>query len=86
MRRKISAWNSVVGEYAIIFYSTEWPPHICTLCGNSGIVDTRGVTSARGRACGRLNYCICPNGQTLRQLAPNAGQDELEQDLRRSRE
>ena len=38
----------------------------CTLCGNRGIIDTRGVTTPAGLEVGRLNYCICPNGQVLR--------------------
>jgi len=41
--------------------------HLCSLCGNRGIVDTRGrAISAKGLDAGRLNYCICPNGQALR--------------------
>ena len=39
----------------------------CTLCGNHGVIDTRAtaVTPA-GYWVGRLNFCICPNGQSLR--------------------
>jgi hypothetical protein len=40
--------------------------HHCTLCGNSGRIDTRGVRTAAGIPVGRVNYCICPNGQALR--------------------
>lgn len=36
---------------------------LCSLCGNSGIIDTR--QSAR-QSAGRLNYCICPNGRAMR--------------------
>jgi hypothetical protein len=32
----------------------------CTLCGNSGVIDTRNTASSR------LNWCICPNGQCMR--------------------
>jgi hypothetical protein len=39
---------------------------LCSLCGNSGIIDTTGVTSAAGILVGRKNYCICPNGQSMR--------------------
>ena len=36
----------------------------CGLCGNSGIVDTRGkVVSPRGEDCGVRAFCICPNGR-----------------------
>lgn len=40
---------------------------ICTLCGNSGEIDTRATAiSATGVRAGRLNYCICPNGRRKR--------------------
>ena len=49
------------------------PPGVescCGLCGNSGIVDTRGkVSSPRGDDCGVRAYCICPNGRTLKAAA-----------------
>lgn len=38
----------------------------CSLCGNSGIIDTTGVRTAAGVIAGRKNYCICPNGQSIR--------------------
>jgi hypothetical protein len=40
----------------------------CTLCANWGIIDSRasGITPA-GFRVGRLNFCICPNGQSLRE-------------------
>lgn len=33
---------------------------VCTLCSNQGFIDTRNQPH------GRINYCICPNGQHLR--------------------
>jgi len=49
------------------------PPHpdapasgafICGLCGQSGVLDTRGeVFSPVGVECGVLRFCICPNGR-----------------------
>ena len=40
---------------------------LCTLCGNQGVVDTRTTAvSPAGVSSGRLNWCICPNGQALR--------------------
>jgi len=40
---------------------------LCTLCGNSGVIDTRGrAISPAGQHSGKLNFCICPNGQTMR--------------------
>jgi hypothetical protein len=45
----------------------------CSLCGNSGIIDTTGVTTIDNRIAqgarvmvGRKNFCICPNGQAMR--------------------
>jgi hypothetical protein len=40
--------------------------HYCSLCGNSGQIDTRGTRTAAGVEVGRVNFCICPNGQALR--------------------
>jgi hypothetical protein len=57
----------VVQSEAITEY---WLKHYCsghcTLCGNCGIIDTRGVKTPTGLDVGRLNYCLCPNGQVLR--------------------
>ena len=40
---------------------------ICGLCGNGGVVDTRGkVTTPFGVATGLRAYCICPNGRTMK--------------------
>lgn len=41
---------------------------LCSLCGNSGIIDTR-QTAISGAAvnAGRLNYCFCPNGRVMRE-------------------
>lgn len=40
---------------------------MCSLCGNSGVIDTRGVYTAADIEVGRLNYCLCPNGRKLRE-------------------
>lgn len=40
---------------------------LCMLCGNHGIVDTRGhVKSPRGLPSGGRAWCICPNGRALK--------------------
>lgn len=49
-------------DYAMGHYVTGH----CTLCGNHGVIDSRGVRTSAGHHVGRLNYCICPNGQSLR--------------------
>ena len=39
-------------------------PSHCGLCGNSGVIDTRGVMfTPAGVECGVLAFCICPNGR-----------------------
>lgn len=39
----------------------------CVLCGNHGIIDTRGkVFTSAGRECGDKVFCICPNGQAMK--------------------
>lgn len=54
--------DQFVIDYCMKHYVTEH----CTLCGNRGIIDSRGVKTPAGVDVGRLNYCICPNGQSLR--------------------
>lgn len=41
---------------------------LCSLCGNSGILNTTGARTAAGKLVGRFNYCICPNGQGMRKM------------------
>lgn len=55
--------EALVEAYAMHYYVTQ---QYCTLCGNRGIIDTRGVQTATGGVVGRLNYCLCPNGMALR--------------------
>ncbi len=67
--------NNPITEYWLAHYVGL----LCSLCGNSGVIDTRGrARSAAGVECGRLNWCICPNGQCLRAgngtAVPEAGQ------------
>jgi hypothetical protein len=47
---------------------------VCGLCGNRGVLDTRGrAYSPRGQPVGGLFWCICPNGQTIRQQTGTEG-------------
>lgn len=55
--------NTHVTKYWLKHYVNQGH---CSLCGNSGFIDTTGVTTAAGRSVGRKNYCICPNGQCIR--------------------
>lgn len=59
--------NQRVSDYWLRYYTTPVKKgSVCSLCGNSGIIDTRGVKIRVGDEVGRLNFCICPNGQILR--------------------
>lgn len=66
-----------ITDYWLSHYVTEH----CTLCGNSGVIDTRGICTAAWMEVGRLNYCICPNGQTLREQG--ADLERLKEQIRR---
>jgi hypothetical protein len=39
----------------------------CCLCGNNGIIDTKGkIRAPNGIECGSKVWCICPNGQVMK--------------------
>jgi len=57
--------NQHVTDYWVENYTGKFRLH-CSLCGNAGVIDTRGVTTPAGVPAGMLNWCICPNGQLLR--------------------
>lgn len=65
--RKISPRHKTVTRYWLEFYADRH----CTLCGNRGWIDTRGMKTPAGYDVGRLNWCICPNGQELRAQGAN---------------
>lgn len=46
---------------------------LCVLCGNTGIIDTTGTKSPAGVECGRKSWCICPNGEILREVSGGKG-------------
>jgi hypothetical protein len=58
----MSLETKIITDYWHKYYCDK----VCTLCGNSGFIDTHGVKSNVGIKVGRLNYCICPNGQQYR--------------------
>lgn len=64
--------NKAVKEYWLDHYTTEHP--LCSLCANTGVIDTRSTAvSAAGVRSGRLNWCICPNGQAMRSSGTTPG-------------
>jgi hypothetical protein len=61
------------------FWLNEFAKHqACCLCGNRGIIDTRGkVSTPAGYECGDVVFCICPNGRTMKKQDPNMINDLL---------
>jgi hypothetical protein len=55
--------NEVVTNYWVDHYVNQGH---CSLCGNTGVIDTTGTMTPAGVNVGRRNFCICPNGQALR--------------------
>lgn len=48
-------------------WSKEFVLKHCILCGNKGIVDTRGIVhTPNGIETGGIAFCICPNGRSLK--------------------
>ena len=60
--------NAKLTNYWLEFYTNEGH---CSLCANSGVVDTTGLKTLRGMEVGRKNFCICPNGQAIRKNTIN---------------
>jgi hypothetical protein len=59
--------NPVTAYWMKHYTSAPGPEGRCTLCGNSGLIDTRNTArDASGRLVGRISPCICPNGQAER--------------------
>lgn len=71
--KKNSIKNEAVTRYWHEFYVVN---HLCSLCGNSGIIDTTNTAlTPNGNNVGRKNFCICPNGQVIRKEAINESDD-----------
>lgn len=49
-------------------YKYYIPMH-CTLCANSGWIDTRGIKTGAGVEVGCRQYCLCPNGRAMRRAS-----------------
>ena len=72
MSKPIRPRHYIVTQYWLEYYAGA----LCTLCGNRGWVDTRGTLSCAGVSVGRVNYCICPNGQHMRAAGAQLPGDE----------
>lgn len=58
--------TSALEEYWLKHYLSK--EGMCSLCGQSGKIDSTGVETPAGIIVGRVNYCICPNGTKMREL------------------
>jgi len=64
----MSKKNRILDRYWFAHYVSDTPLGLCTLCGNTGIINTTYVRSPAGVFPGRHSeYCICPNGRTMRE-------------------
>lgn len=62
--------NKSVEDYWAKYYA---PKNLCGLCGNTGSIDTTGIKTPAGCEVGGKWWCICPNGQTYRNLKGGLG-------------
>lgn len=65
--------NKTITKYWLEYYTNEDTfGNLCSLCGNTGVIDTRGkAISPMGIDAGKINFCICPNGQAMRHKMDN---------------
>ena len=60
-------YNEAVVDYWREHYIDE-NTRLCSLCSNTGTIvnTTNEISPTTGVRIARINYCICPNGQTMR--------------------
>lgn len=61
--------DEIITGYWHSFYCAQ----CCTLCGNWGWIDSVDVRTPAGVSVGRVNWCICPNGQVCRAQVGGCG-------------
>lgn len=71
MKRPIRPKHCIVTEYWLTYYAGDH----CTLCGNLGTIDTTAIKTPAGKPVGRVNFCICPNGQAMRAASIKASEN-----------
>lgn len=65
--------EDILSEYWLEHYA---PQDVCVLCGNSGIVDTKGTAFwPDGKPAGGRHWCFCPNGRERRKDTDDANPD-----------
>lgn len=53
------------------FFAEFIRKNMCMLCGQTGIIDTRGrMFTPAGVECGGIAFCICPNGRAIKKQDP----------------
>ena len=57
--------DAVLTEYWHTHYIDK-KTTLCSLCCNTGIIDSTSAVSPIGIQAGKLNFCICPNGRAMR--------------------
>jgi hypothetical protein len=62
-----------VSENIKDIWATEYSPKsLCCLCGNHGVIDTRGAVFTPAKYdSGAKVFCICPNGRDLKEKFPD---------------
>lgn len=61
--------DKAIEGIVVAYWERFYQGKACTLCGDSGWLDTTGVCTPAGVAVGRRQFCLCPNGIMLRKLA-----------------
>ena len=57
--------KKILENYWLKYYYNK-ETGLCSLCGNTGILDTTNTAiSPMGIKVGRRNYCFCPNGRDM---------------------
>ena len=74
-------WEAMLKEKGLVPYQSPHQPGVadnvwiefvhpdghCSLCGNSGYINTLGkLRTAAGWRVGAKSYCICPNGRAMK--------------------
>jgi hypothetical protein len=80
MPKEIDMVLGVIEEAKIDFWIKSYVADnkLCSLCGNTGVIDTRETAvSFADVNSGRLNWCLCPNGEALRKVSKDRPPDGM---------
>jgi|WetSurSiteA1Bulk_404760.scaffolds.fasta_scaffold06650_6 hypothetical protein len=60
-------WDNPITDYWLKYY-IDRESDLCALCGNTGTIILYNVRNPSGELLksAHTDYCICPNGQSLR--------------------